>query len=94
MFWCFSILRLLDRLRHLVTLNEKLKKQEAEFRESCKVRLYWAASAIIIHLEDFLCKNFEVLESFVLHLILCCVNVFHSFVCRKKWKNSNRALSS
>lgn len=27
---------LLDRLRHLVTLNEKLKKQEAEFRESCK----------------------------------------------------------
>lgn len=55
MFWCLSILRLLERLRHLVTLNEKLKKQEAEFRESCKVRLY---SAIIIHLEDFLCKNF------------------------------------
>lgn len=27
---------LLDKLRHLVTLNEKLKKQEAEFRESCK----------------------------------------------------------
>lgn len=27
---------LLDKLRHLVTLNEKLKKQESEFRESCK----------------------------------------------------------
>ena len=31
--------RLLDKLRHLVTLNEKLKKQESEFRESCKVNI-------------------------------------------------------
>jgi len=35
-FHCFC--SVLQQLRSLVTVNERLKKQESEFRESCRVR--------------------------------------------------------
>jgi len=62
----------LQQLRSLVAVNETLKKQENEFRESCKVQTVYLASSRCHYTEKWRPLQWTCIASGVQSVPYCC----------------------